>query len=843
MTDTLEPPAIDADKHTASPVARDGQGGYQPTSRRPIADAFRRTARGAVALCLKLGVHPDVISYGSIVASLAAAACFFFSSAHPWLLIVAPAAMYLRLWLNMLDGMVALASGKASRRGEILNELPDRISDVLIFTGVAHSGLAHVTLGYWAAIFAVFTAYVGIFGQAVGARREFGGLMSKPWRMVALHIGAWTTFALLYLGQADRFSGRFIGLSALDWTCVVVILGCVQTIAVRLRNTMRLLRENDSVEPARRSVAYVDEPASRATTHTFTSHDGTELFYRASLPPSPTTKALVLLHRGHEHSGRWEETVESLGLSDVAIFAWDQRGHGRSPGERGGAESVAELTKDLDRFAKHLVATHCIDLRDTIVLAHSVGGVIAAAWADLYAPPLRGLVLATPALRVKLYVPLAIPFLRVKEKLLPGGHVKSYVNSRVLTHDPQQQREYDKDPHIFRQISVRLLLDLFDTSTRLLDDAGAITTPTLVLAAEKDWVVKRSAQWTFFQRLSSPTKQFEIFPGFYHAIFHEANRRLVVDRVRQFIDDCFARPRQDQSRLLDADRGGFTRTEYDRLRTPSANVKWPIIRGGLKTFCRLSDGIRLGWSSGFDSGMTLDYVYANRSRGTTPIGKLIDRIYLDSPGWRGIRQRRVNLETLLRRAIELTHADGRPARILDIASGPGRYVLETIASSSVAATAVLRDYQQSNLDAARALADQLKLNGQVEVARGDAFDRASLAAIKPKATIAIVSGLYELFPENEPLRRSLAGLAEALEPGGLLIYTCQPWHPQLEFIARALTNREGKPWIMRRRTQAEMDALVRAAGFEKVEQEIDRWGIFTVSLARRVHTVAGAMSC
>ena len=56
----------------------------------------------------------------------------------------------------------------------------------------------------------------------------------------------------------------------------------------------------------------------------------------------------------------------------------------------------------------------------------------------------------------------------------------------------------------------------------------------------------------------------------------------------------------------------------------------------------------------------------------------------------------------------------------------------------------------------------------------------------------------------------------------------------MEFIARVLTNREGKPWIMRRRTRAEMDELVRLAGFEKLRQEIDPWGIFSVSLARRV---------
>ena len=69
--------------------------------------------------------------------------------------------------------------------------------------------------------------------------------------------------------------------------------------------------------------------------------------------------------------------------------------------------------------------------------------------------------------------------------------------------------------------------------------------------------------------------------------------------------------------------------------------------------------------------------------------------------------------------------------------------------------------------------------------------------------------------------------------GGYLIYTGQPWHPQLEMIARVLTNREGQPWIMRRRTQEEMDDLVHAAGFHKQEMRVDEHGIFTVSLARR----------
>jgi phosphatidylglycerophosphate synthase len=142
---------------------------YQPISRRPIATAFRRTAEGATQLCVRWGIHPDAISYASILAAAIAAVCFWKSGQATWLLIVAPLFCYLRLWFNMLDGMVALAASKASERGEILNDLPDRVSDVVIFAGVAHSGLMNPFLGYWAAIFAVLTAYVGTSSLISGA--------------------------------------------------------------------------------------------------------------------------------------------------------------------------------------------------------------------------------------------------------------------------------------------------------------------------------------------------------------------------------------------------------------------------------------------------------------------------------------------------------------------------------------------------------------------------------------------------------------------------------------------------------------------------------------------------
>jgi len=216
---------------------------YQPLSRRPIAGIFRRTAHGATALCVRLGISADVISYASIGFAALAAICFWRVRDHSFLLVVAPLFCFLRLWCNMLDGMVALAAGEASRRGEIINDLPDRISDVLIFVGAAHSGWMHPLFGYWAAIMSLGTAYVGVLGQAVGVQREFSGWMSKPWRMVVLALGAWLSYGL---ARARPEMLRLASLTILDWTCILIIAGCLQTATQRLVCILRSLKETGS---------------------------------------------------------------------------------------------------------------------------------------------------------------------------------------------------------------------------------------------------------------------------------------------------------------------------------------------------------------------------------------------------------------------------------------------------------------------------------------------------------------------------------------------------------------------------------------------------------------------
>jgi alpha-beta hydrolase superfamily lysophospholipase len=577
-------------------------------------------------------------------------------------------------------------------------------------------------------------------------------------------------------------------------------------------------------------------PEITPTEHSMTLGDGTELFYRAWIPREPTRKALVIFHRGHEHSGRLEDVVRDLRLRGVAVFAWDARGHGRSGGPRGYAPTFGHLTRDADEFIGHISETHGMRLEDLIVLGHSVGAVTVAAWVHDYAPPVRAMVLVTPALRVKLYVPFARTALRIMRFLFRRRpmFISSYVKGRLLTHDAEQARRYDEDPLISRTIAVNVLLGLHDTATRLIADAGAIRTPALVLAGGADWVVDLAAEREFFDRLGTNVKRLRVFDGMYHDILHEKDRRAVLNDIRVFVRGAFARDEIP----CDTDDEAYTRAEYERLRAPlprfsPKRIWFAAQRAFLKTYGRLSNGIRLGWRAGFDSGSSLDYVYENRARGALLLGRIIDRFYLNNIAWAGIRQRKANIERLLRDAIERVSEMGAPVRILDVATGQGRYVLDTLSSlADRNVTAVLRDYVHANVEAGRALAARLGLKG-VAFEQADAFDEASYASLGPRPNVAIVSGLFELFPDNAPVRRCLGGIADAIEEGGYLIYTGQPWHPQIEMIARVLTNRDGEPWVMRRRTQRELDELVREAGFEKIGTEVGGRGIFTVSIAKR----------
>jgi alpha-beta hydrolase superfamily lysophospholipase/SAM-dependent methyltransferase len=577
--------------------------------------------------------------------------------------------------------------------------------------------------------------------------------------------------------------------------------------------------------------------SSMSTRLQFTADDGACLHYK-TWNVQGATRALVLIHRGHEHADRWDPVIPSLEMPGTAIYAWEARGHGQSEGRRGHATGFMQYVRDLDTFFRHLQATHGLAPDRTVVVAHSVGAVIAATWVHDFAPRIAGLVLATPAFNVNLIVPGALTNIRLMQKLKPDATIKSYVRGSWLTRDTQAAATYDADTAISKDISAKILVELFDTGKRVTSDAAVMDRPLLLFSAGADRVVKREAIDAFYDNYGSEQKVHLSLKDARHAIFHDLCRDEATGAIRRFAERCFEKPTPPR---LEADLSHpATNEEYAGLQKPlpSPSLKglsFSVQRTMLGTLGKLSRGIRIGHTTGFDSGESLDYVYENQSRGALGLGKVIDRGYLDAIGWRGIRQRRACMNQALRFALTKVREDHLPLELMDIAGGAGRYLLDILDDPEVGSElhVLCRDWSQSALEAGRAAASARLLKSRIDHVRADAFDEASLAGVEPKPSVAVVSGLYELFPENDRLQRSLRGLFSAVASGGWLIYTGQPWHPQVEMIARTLTNRDGRFWVMRRRPQGEMDALVEAAGFRKEKQWIDDFGIFTVSVARR----------
>jgi len=172
-----------------------------------------------------------------MAAGLLAGAALWSTARHPetataaWL--AAALLIQLRLVANMLDGMVAIGGGTASRLGELYNELPDRVSDAAVLVGLGYAGGGEATLGYLAALGAIATAYVRAVGQAAGAGAAFGGPMAKQHRMQVV------TLCAVYCAVAGPFVGAGVGLPSI--ALGVIGAGTVLTVLLRLRRIAQTL--------------------------------------------------------------------------------------------------------------------------------------------------------------------------------------------------------------------------------------------------------------------------------------------------------------------------------------------------------------------------------------------------------------------------------------------------------------------------------------------------------------------------------------------------------------------------------------------------------------------------
>jgi phosphatidylglycerophosphate synthase len=214
------------------------------TERRPLASRNLEIIQRAAAWLVSREVSANAISLASIGFAALASLCLLGTA---WtdglqarvLFLLAAGFVQLRLLANLLDGMVAVGSGKASPVGELYNEVPDRVADAMILIGAGFAAGGTPVLGYVAALLAVFVAYVRALGSSLGATALFVGPMAKPQRMATI------TAACVYSAcvpsswpggfASDRFGAVNIALGLLVVGCAVTAVRRLRRIAAQLR--------------------------------------------------------------------------------------------------------------------------------------------------------------------------------------------------------------------------------------------------------------------------------------------------------------------------------------------------------------------------------------------------------------------------------------------------------------------------------------------------------------------------------------------------------------------------------------------------------------------------------
>ena len=209
---------------------------YEPLERRPLRSRDTRWANAFAGFLAARGASPNGISLFGMFAAIGAGAAYFATGpVDGWgervLWLLGGALCQVRLLCNLFDGMVAIARQVASPKGELYNEVPDRVSDAAIFIGLGYASLSDPILGVAAALVAVFTAYVRAMAKAAGAPNDYCGPMAKPQRMAVV-----TALSVWLAVRPDAW--------ALPWgeTRVVLVLVIVLGLLTASRRLVRAAR-------------------------------------------------------------------------------------------------------------------------------------------------------------------------------------------------------------------------------------------------------------------------------------------------------------------------------------------------------------------------------------------------------------------------------------------------------------------------------------------------------------------------------------------------------------------------------------------------------------------------
>jgi phosphatidylglycerophosphate synthase len=204
-----------------------------PENRRPIRSRGARWIQVTAGYLADLGVRPNQISVASMMAA-AGGAFSLVVCPQPWKAVICICGIQLRLLCNLLDGMVAVEHQKQTRLGALYNDFPDRVSDSVLLVALGYaSGIPW--LGWLGALLAALTAYIRVFGAALGLAQDFRGPMAKQHRMAVLTLGCLFS-AIEHFAVRTNYS--------LLTTCGLLAAGSLLTCGTRILAMVRHLQED-----------------------------------------------------------------------------------------------------------------------------------------------------------------------------------------------------------------------------------------------------------------------------------------------------------------------------------------------------------------------------------------------------------------------------------------------------------------------------------------------------------------------------------------------------------------------------------------------------------------------
>jgi hypothetical protein len=251
----------------------------------------------------------------------------------------------------------------------------------------------------------------------------------------------------------------------------------------------------------------------------------------------------------------------------------------------------------------------------------------------------------------------------------------------------------------------------------------------------------------------------------------------------------------------------------------------------------LSEGLRIGHRSGFDSGPFMAHVYANEPRGRTAVGRALDRRLLARRTCQAFREIRALARDAIDQAIAADET-GAPV-VADLAAGPAPYLFEALAAHP-RAIAIVGDIDPDALAQARSGAAALGVLERSLFVRESAFDRDALSRLDPRPTIVVELGLYGIYHDNTKIERHFRDLAETIAPGQI-VFNVQIQNPEIEHIARVWRDHRGERCVWRLRPLELILDWAGAAGYEPVSVTADAHRIYRVGRLRRTREGSAAL--